>query len=660
MDVKRTLPRAWRSIAIATIAFILGSTTIAVAIGRGVIPGPDGVIHACYLAPPAKDATAGEEARRGQLRVVNSPLDCKSNEISLDWNQRGLVGATGATGPSGPAGPTGPIGPTGASGAVGATGPQGPQGATGATGPAGAGLVSLDSLNGLRCNTASATPGITHVVYQASGEVTLNCEVPVTPAAPTFTGVTVSGNVAVVSFSTSICRSVFWSPSDWDITVNSTPTADFGDSVPICNAAANNGVSSANVVLAAAAPSGAQVAVTLTAGGGASLRDEAGATVSAPQTRTATASGVETGAPTLDSASGAVGATSVTLSFSEPVWCVAFSFDSTDITLTDNDTSTIDPVVTGAGSNTCGTTQLTADSSFSFTLNTALPASRTYAVTVTPEPNEIQDVSGNDLANPSTVSFSTGAADFMSPTIDDTRLVANLASTDLTDVGDSFAATFSEGMSGSTFGTIQIQDADGSTVVLQCGTNASCAWDTTVMTLTVALMTPLAASPGATPGLQVPATIVTLGGFSDTSGNSPNLGGSADRVIDVEGGVPNFPTITDARVLNNPASTDFADPGDSFAFTLSATMNGTTTGVIGVQDEDGTIAMLSCGTNVACVWNTANTTVTVTLVSFIPAVGGTTPGLQLRLLITSLFGISDTEGNVPNLAGSVDRLIDFE
>ena len=113
-------------------------------------------------------------------------------------------------------------------------------------------------------------------------------------------------------------------------------------------------------------------------------------------------------------------------------------------------------------------------------------------------------------------------------------------------------------------------------------------------------------------------------------------------------------------MLNNPSSTDFVDPGDAFEFTLSATMNGTTTGLIAIQDGDGTFAMLSCGTNVVCTWNTANTTVTVTVISFIAPVSGTTPGLQIPFAITTLIGISDAAGNVPNLAGSIDRVINFE
>jgi len=68
------------------------------------IPGPDGVIHSCYLKSG------------GALRVIDSTGKCKSTETSLNWNQKGATGAKGATGPSGASGPTGPTGPARAAG----------------------------------------------------------------------------------------------------------------------------------------------------------------------------------------------------------------------------------------------------------------------------------------------------------------------------------------------------------------------------------------------------------------------------------------------------------------------------------------------------------------------------------------------------------------
>ncbi len=95
------------------------------------IPGDDGKINGCY------------NKVNGQMRVVDSPADCKNNETAISWNQRGPTGAAGPagpkgdTGPAGPAGPPGETGPAGADGAPGPAGPAGPKGDTGDPGPAG-------------------------------------------------------------------------------------------------------------------------------------------------------------------------------------------------------------------------------------------------------------------------------------------------------------------------------------------------------------------------------------------------------------------------------------------------------------------------------------------------------------------------------------------
>ena len=126
---------ALRMIVIAVIACLIGSGTV-VAAKAGPFNGTSGSIQACYKPD-------------GSLRLVTDPSDCRSNEVSLTWDQSGPAGptgptgATGATGDTGATGATGATGPTGAAGATGAvgatgdTGPQGPQGGTGATGAAG-------------------------------------------------------------------------------------------------------------------------------------------------------------------------------------------------------------------------------------------------------------------------------------------------------------------------------------------------------------------------------------------------------------------------------------------------------------------------------------------------------------------------------------------
>jgi hypothetical protein len=85
----------------------------------------NGIVHACL-------ATKGKKARRGTMRVVNSPRQCKGKkgEQALTW---ALVGAAGGgTGTDGATGPQGPAGPQGAPGATGTDGEKGTQGERGA------------------------------------------------------------------------------------------------------------------------------------------------------------------------------------------------------------------------------------------------------------------------------------------------------------------------------------------------------------------------------------------------------------------------------------------------------------------------------------------------------------------------------------------------
>jgi hypothetical protein len=58
-------------------------------VALAAIPDSGGTIHGCY------------QKTSGNLRVVTSSGDCRADENSLAWNQRG---ATGATGPQGPPG----------------------------------------------------------------------------------------------------------------------------------------------------------------------------------------------------------------------------------------------------------------------------------------------------------------------------------------------------------------------------------------------------------------------------------------------------------------------------------------------------------------------------------------------------------------------------
>ena len=175
-----------------------------------------------------------------------------------------------------------------------------------------------------------------------------------------------------------------------------------------------------------------------------------------------------------------------------------------------------------------------ADTSFSLTVSSPFPGNTTYTATLFPSPNQIQDVFGNDLPNPSSVTFATGAPDFTPPTLIDARIVNNVGNTDFGDVGDAFTVTFSERMNGSTTGGIALQDQDGSTATVLCGANSSCIWNTATDTVTVTVTTPMPSGGGTTPGQQIPMNVVFLFGFTDEAGNAPNVLGSSDRLIDYE------------------------------------------------------------------------------------------------------------------------------
>jgi hypothetical protein len=99
---------------------IVATSGVAVA----AIPGDD-TIQGCF------------HKQNGKLRIVSTASDCKSQEQSIAWDQRGPVGPKGDKGDPGPVGPQGPQGEMGPQGPKGDTGPAGPQGGTGPRGPAG-------------------------------------------------------------------------------------------------------------------------------------------------------------------------------------------------------------------------------------------------------------------------------------------------------------------------------------------------------------------------------------------------------------------------------------------------------------------------------------------------------------------------------------------
>ena len=81
--------------------------SIAAGIAYAAIPDAAGVIHGCYRT--------STDDQKGQLRVVEDPASCRSNESAIQWNE------TGVAGPAGPAGADGRDGADGEDGADGSS-----------------------------------------------------------------------------------------------------------------------------------------------------------------------------------------------------------------------------------------------------------------------------------------------------------------------------------------------------------------------------------------------------------------------------------------------------------------------------------------------------------------------------------------------------------
>jgi hypothetical protein len=105
------------------VGLIAGGIVLALCAGAlAAIPGPDGVITACYARGS------------GAVRIIDESEACRAQETRVTWNQ---VGPEGPAGPAGPVGPQGPQGEPGPAGPQGPAGVQGPQGEPGPAGPQG-------------------------------------------------------------------------------------------------------------------------------------------------------------------------------------------------------------------------------------------------------------------------------------------------------------------------------------------------------------------------------------------------------------------------------------------------------------------------------------------------------------------------------------------
>jgi hypothetical protein len=119
--VKSTIKRRiGRLFALASGALLVGTGA---AFATGQVIGANNTINGCYRV--------AEDDRKGELRVVNDPASCRSNELPIAWNVQGPKGDPGPQGIQGERGEKGDKGDPGAQGIPGERGPQGPAGLSG-------------------------------------------------------------------------------------------------------------------------------------------------------------------------------------------------------------------------------------------------------------------------------------------------------------------------------------------------------------------------------------------------------------------------------------------------------------------------------------------------------------------------------------------------
>jgi hypothetical protein len=369
---------------------------------------------------------------------------------------------------------------------------------------------------------------------------------------PVFTSMTVSGDIVTVTFSEPVCRATLGTEAtDWtvnNISSGGLSIAVTGDTIPDdCDDAATT----ADLILAGPVANGAFVETTLNDApdgttSNVNITDAAANAADAPQARQATATAPETTEPDLVSASGNVSSSTITLTFSEPVYCSGLT-PATEITVEDEDGNDI--TVAGYGSDPCDVDRFDADSSFNISIAPAdIEADLEYTVTIsTTDATNVRDVRNNSLDN-NDATFTAGAGDFTPPTMVDARVSGNVLTTDFAETDDAFTLTFSEVMDTDTDdSTIQIQDQDGTVYILACGgtpatevNSVTCEWNDTDTVVTVTLeeaaTVPGLGADGAgnTPGMQIPFNVTTLTNFADAQGNVPNVLGSSDRLVDYE------------------------------------------------------------------------------------------------------------------------------
>jgi hypothetical protein len=156
-----------RQTLLTALASAFAVSAIAGGVAYATIPDEAGVINGCYRT--------SLDDQRGQLRVVDDPASCRSNEVAIHWNQKGTQGIQGIQGETGA---TGPQGPKGDKGDTGETGPAGTNGTNGVSVTSAAEAAGANCANG--GSKFTAANGTTYACNGAQG--------PQGPAGPAGTG----------------------------------------------------------------------------------------------------------------------------------------------------------------------------------------------------------------------------------------------------------------------------------------------------------------------------------------------------------------------------------------------------------------------------------------------------------------------------------------
>ena len=393
------------------------------------------------------------------------------------------------------------------------------------TSPAGTGTVSVTA-----ANTGGVASNALDYIYADTTK-------------PVFSGITADGNTITLTFSKAVCASsaLNLAPgTDFTVTVNNITVTPTAETSTLCNATFDNGTTTFVLTVGTQFVNGDQVGVTLTTTGGGKLRDTAGNTANA-QLRTATAT-ADTTKPFMTAAA-ATSATTLKLTYSEAVTC-------------SNAVTAAQQFATGGGPTAATGIACALATAFigSKTVTLTFPAatftagvggSVTYTQGVTAD--RIKDRSANDATSPQTISYTAFATDTVRPLSQDIRIKTKVGSSSTLNVGDVFTVAFNEVMAPPAAGAkIRFQDAGApapSVADVICGTNATCALSPAALTIgTVSYPTgqvitvtmtavPVVVTAGTNPILQIPATAIDSGGFTDVAGNQWDIVNSPDKIL---------------------------------------------------------------------------------------------------------------------------------